>query len=124
MRVCRAPARDALAAPSSFVQLLNQLFFKWERAAGRLAPVCCRVVFTTAVVAEYSTALSRLGQHLFFNRQHHARPQKPGGRVVDADRKQRPALVKDADVAAVLERLRAARGHRRAVTRAARVLGR
>jgi hypothetical protein len=34
MRVCRAPARDALAAPSSFVQLLNQLFFKWEGGGG------------------------------------------------------------------------------------------
>jgi hypothetical protein len=30
MRVCGARARDALAAPSSFVQLLNELFFKGE----------------------------------------------------------------------------------------------
>src|SRR5687767_7661895 len=53
---------------------------------------------TTAVGREYSTALSRPGQHLFFDRQHHARPQESRRRVVDADRDERPALVVDADV--------------------------
>jgi len=43
MRVCRAPARDALAAPSSFVQLLNQLFFSnGKGTAGRLKSVLKR----------------------------------------------------------------------------------
>ena len=45
MRVCRAPARDALAAPSSFVQLLNQLFFSnGKGAAGQLTFYYCGVV--------------------------------------------------------------------------------
>ncbi len=41
MRVCRAPARDALAAPSSFVQLLNQLFFKMGK--GLSASYVCSI---------------------------------------------------------------------------------
>jgi hypothetical protein len=61
MRVCRALARDALAAPSSFVQLLDQLFFNM----GKGLPASSNLFDTTAVAGKYSTALSRPGQHYF-----------------------------------------------------------
>ena len=120
MRVCRAPARDALAAPSSFVQLLNQLFFQMGK--GRRDG--SSLFGSTAVVGEYSTALARLRQHLFFDRQHHARPDQPRRRVVEADRDERPALVVDAHIRAVFRPVRDGRAHRRAVPRAPRVFGR
>ena len=119
MRVCRAPARDALAAPSSFVRLINQLFFKM----GKGLSASSKLFDTTAVTGEYSTALSRPGQHLFFGRERHARSDEPGRRVVDADREQRPGLVVDAYLAAVFQPVRAGR-HRRPVSRAARGFGR
>jgi hypothetical protein len=46
MRVCRAPARDALAAPSSFVQLLNQLFFQMGKG---LTSINAESFSTTAI---------------------------------------------------------------------------
>lgn len=123
MRVCRAPARDALAAPSSFVQLLNQLFSNGKGAAGRLAPVDAESLSRPPLGAEYSTALSRPGQHLFFDRERHARSDEAGRRVVDADRNQRPDLVVDAHVTAVIQPVSVNR-HRRPVPRSARRFGR
>src|SRR4051812_6839272 len=76
--------------------------FKWERV-----PAGSSLFEKTAVGAEYSTALARPRQHLFFGRQHHARPDEPGPRVVDADRDERPGFVADAHQTAVLPPARA-----------------
>ena len=123
MRVCGARARDALAAPSSFAQLLNELFFKGKRlSALSLCPV--RVGDQPFVDAKYSTALSRPGQHLFFGRQHHARPDERRRRVVTADRDERAPPVEQRDVRAVLPPLRRGGAHRHAVADEARLLGR
>jgi hypothetical protein len=54
----------------------------WPSRAGR-----------PTVDAKYSTAPDRAGQHLFFDRQHHARLQKPARRVVNPDRDERAPLV-------------------------------
>lgn len=120
MRLCGVAARDAPAAPSSLAQLLNDQFFKgevcqlWRQRPGSLA--------TTVVDAKYSTAPSRLSQHLFFDRQHHTRPQDFVRRVVRADRQQRAPFVEERDVRAVLPG--APRADGRAVPDAGRVLGR
>ncbi len=56
MRVCRAPARDALAAPSSFVQLLNQLFFSNGKGPPGRLDVCSRTTAVDASIAQPSPA--------------------------------------------------------------------
>ena len=118
MRVCGVAARDAPAAPSSFAQLLNDQFFKGERLSA--LALNTGLPATTVVDAKYSTAPSRLSQHLFFDREHHARPQDASRGVVRGDGEERAPLVQQRDVRAVLP---TARGRdRRAVAHAGRLL--
>jgi hypothetical protein len=119
MRVCGVAARDAPAAPSSFAQLSTISFSKGKAAS---FGVKARVICETSVSAKYSTAPSRLSQHLFFDRQHHPRSQKRRSVVVRADCDERAALVEERDVRAVLPA--ADRSDRRAVPHPARLFGR
>src|ERR1700748_2769494 len=86
--------------------------------AGRVASL--RPAFET----DYSTALSRARQHLFFDREHHARLQKGARRVVNSARNERAALVEHKDVRAFFKIFRRVeRANSRAVPRPSRLLG-
>lgn len=118
---CAGDTRETRpAAPSSSVQLLYELFFKGRR----LSALAFQPGHWRRVDAKYSTAPSGLRQHLFFDREHHARPQSGGRGVVCADREERPALVEERDVRAVIPDVPGTRRDGRAVPRPARLFDR
>ena len=94
-------------------------FFQREEALSFVSQSGSVRFRSAAVDAKYSTAPSRLSQHLFFRRQHHARPQQTGRRLVDGDGDERAPFVEDAYVRAVHGRERGGDG--RAVPDAARL---
>src|SRR2546423_9841890 len=86
----------------------------WPSRAGRLT-----------VDAKYSTAPDRVGQHLFLDRQHHARLQKSARRVVNPDRDEPAPLVEHQHVPAVAPIFRGdARAACRPVAHPSRLLAR
>lgn len=126
MRVRAGRTRGvAPAAPSRLSEPSDGLTFqKGEGTAGKLTSFNVRSLPTTPFDAKYSTAPTRLRQHLFFDGGHHARPQEAAHRVVRADREEHAALVKHRDVRAVVPTACVARAHGRAVPDASRLVGR
>src|SRR2546423_14658254 len=126
MRMCRALARAALAAPSRLFRPFNERIIqagKGLRLTSRLRRA--KSLPRPSVDAKYSTALVRLRQHLFFARERHARPKEAPRRVVSRDREHPAAPVEQEDVPAVFPRARPfARGHGRAVAHPALLLAR
>src|SRR2546421_352948 len=105
MRMCRALARDALAAPSRLFRPFNERIIqagKGLRLTSRLRRA--KSLPRPSVDAKYSTALVRLRQHLFFARERHARPKEAPRRVVSRDREHPAAPVEQEDVPAVFPR--------------------
>jgi hypothetical protein len=126
MRVRAGRTRGvAPAAPSRLSEPSDGLTFQMgEGTAGKLTFVNVRSLPTTPFDAKYSTAPTRLRQHLFFDGEHHARAQEAARRVVRADREESAALFKHRDVRAVIPLSGVARVHGRAVPDAACVVGR
>jgi hypothetical protein len=115
---------SALAAPSRLFQLINDLS-KRERGAVNRPPVLAGPRPTTHFGADYTTALARARQDLFFDREHHTRLHESARRVVNSDRDERAALVEQHNVRAFVPTFRrVADANSRAVSRPARLLDR
>lgn len=101
MRVRRALARDAPGRAVETVSTLRRTIFQTGKRSGQNASGRRRPTFS--VVAKYSTALVRARQHLFFDRQHHARLKSLTHGVVNADRDEKSFFVKQQNVPAVFQ---------------------